>query len=142
MKNIMLSKNVSLLEAVTSQSAIRLGIDNTPDADIICKLKLTAEQVVQKVRDHFGVPIRISSGYRSPKLNKAIGGSATSQHMKGEAFDIQGTNGISNKQIFDYIKNNLDFDQLIWEYGNDKNPAWVHVSYKAKGNRKSAIRIK
>ena len=142
MENIMLTKNISLAEAVSSQAATRLKINNTPNADVICKLRLTAEKVVQPVRDHFGQPIRISSAYRNPEVNKAVGGSKTSQHMTGEAFDIQGTNGITNAQIFNYIKNNLVFDQLIWEFGTTTNPAWVHVSYKATGNRKQVLVIK
>ncbi len=142
MENIMISENLSLQECVSSQTATRNKIDNTPDAAVICSLRLVAEKVFQPIRKHFGKPIRVSSAYRSPKLNAAIGGSKTSQHVKGEALDLQGTNGVTNKQIYDYVKNNLDFDQLIWEYGTDKEPAWVHVSYKPKGNRKQVIRIK
>lgn len=138
----MLSKNISLEEAIASQSATRLKINNTPSTEIQNKLKITAEKVVQKVRDHFGQPIRISSGYRSPKVNAAVGGSKTSQHMTGEAFDIQGTNGVTNAQIFNFIKQNLLFDQLIWEFGTTKNPAWVHVSYREGRNRKQVLIIK
>ena len=138
----MLSKNISLEEAISSQAATRLKINNKPSAEIQNKLKITAEKVIQKVRDHFGQPIRISSGYRSPKVNKAVGGSKTSQHMTGEAYDIQGTNGITNAQIFEYIKQNLLFDQLIWEFGTTKNPAWVHVSYREGRNRKQVLIIK
>ena len=138
----MLSKNISLEEAISSQAATRLKINNTPSAEIQNKLKITAEKVIQKVRDHFGQPIRISSGYRSPKVNAAVGGSKTSQHMTGEAYDIQGTNGITNAQIFQYIKQNLLFDQLIWEFGTTKNPAWVHVSYREGRNRKQVLIIK
>lgn len=141
-ENIALSKNLSLLECVTSQTAERKGIDNTPDADVICNLKTIAEKVFQPLRTHFKKPIRVSSGYRSPNLNRAIGGSVTSQHVKGEALDLQATNGFTNRQIYDYVKKNLDFDQLIWEYGTDNEPAWVHVSYRAKGNRKQILRIK
>lgn len=142
MSEIMLSKNLSLAECITSQTAVRKGIDNTPDADVICNLRLVAEKVFQPIREHFGKPIRVSSGYRSLKLNTAIGGSKTSQHVKGQALDLQGTNGITNKQIFDYIKKNLDFDQLIWEYGTSAEPAWVHVSLKSSGNRKQVLTIK
>lgn len=141
-ENIMISKNLSLSECITSQTAERKKIDNTPNADVICALRLVAEKVFQPIREHFGKPIRVSSAYRSPKLNAAIGGSKTSQHVKGEALDLQGTNGVTNAQIYNYIKNNLDFDQLLWEYGTDKEPAWVHVSYKPKGNRKQVLRIK
>lgn len=142
MENIMISANLSLAECVTSQTAERKKIDNTPSAVVICSLRLVAEKVFQPLRKHFGKPIRVSSGYRSPALNRSIGGSVTSQHVKGEALDLQGTNGVTNAQIYNYIKSNLDFDQLIWEYGTDKEPAWVHVSYKAKGNRKQILRIK
>ena len=138
----MLSKNISLEEAISSQAATRLKINNTPSAEIQNKLKITAEKVIQKVRDHFGQPIRISSGYRSPKVNAAVAGSKTSQHMTGEAYDIQGTNGVTNAQIFEYIKQNLLFDQLIWEFGTTKNPAWVHVSYREGRNRKQVLIIK
>lgn len=141
MENIMISTNLSLAECITSQTAERKKIDNTPNAAVICSLRLVAEKVFQPLRKHFGKPIRVSSGYRSPALNRSIGGSVTSQHVKGEALDLQGTNGVTNAQIYNYIKKNLDFDQLIWEYGTDKEPAWVHVSYKAKGNRKQALRI-
>lgn len=138
----MLTKNISLDEAISSETATRNKLNNTPNADVICKLKTTAEKVVQKVRDHFGKPIRVSSGYRSPSVNKAVGGSKTSQHLTGEAFDIQGTNGVTNAEIFKYIKDNLEFDQLIWEFGNSKNPAWVHVSYREGKNRKQVLTIK
>ena len=108
-----------------------------------------AENVFQPIRDHFGVPIRISSGYRSEALNKAIGGAGkmvngkyvpSSQHCTGEAIDIDmdGTS-ITNKQVFDYIKEHLQFDQLIWEFGTDTNPDWVHVSYESTGKQRKQI---
>lgn len=127
-----LSKNLSLKEVVKSNTATRLGIDNTPSDQAINNLKAIAEHVFQPLRDHFGRPVGISSGYRSPDLNKAIKGSRKSQHMVGEALDIDADiyGGLSNKDIFDYIKDNLTFDQLIWEFGDDESPAWVHVSYK------------
>ena len=138
---MMLSKNLSLKEAITSQTATRKKIDNTPSEAVIDSLKHIAVNVFQKVRDHFGKPIRISSGYRSPALNKAVGGSKSSQHVTGEALDIQGTNDLTNADIFYYIKDNLNFDQLIWEYGNDDEPAWVHVSLRRSGNRKQVFAI-
>lgn len=137
-----LTENLTLKEAITSQTAERRGLDNTPDKSTINVMRLTAERVFQPVRDHFGKPIRVSSFYRSPAVNKAVGGSATSQHRTGEAIDMQGTNGLTNAEIFEYIRKNLDFDQLIWEYGNSTEPAWVHVSYTAKRkNRKQVFAI-
>lgn len=135
-----LTRNISLEELTTSQTATRLKINNTPTPEIIENLKVVAVQV-QKVRDHFGKPLIISSGYRSEKLNSAIGGARNSQHTKGEAIDIQSTNGYTNADIFNYIKNNLDFDQLIWEYGTRKEPKWVHISYKKSGNRKQILYV-
>lgn len=135
-----LTRNISLEELTTSQTATRLKINNTPTPEIIENLKVVAAQV-QKVRDHFGKPLIISSGYRSEKLNSAIGGARNSQHTKGEAIDIQSTNGYTNADIFNYIKNNLDFDQLIWEYGTRKEPKWVHISYKKSGNRKQVLYV-
>lgn len=135
-----LSKNITLQEAVSSQTATRLGIDNTPTEEVIERLKLVAGQV-QKIRDHFKKPIRISSGYRCPKLNRAIGGARNSQHQTGEAMDIQGTNGLTNAELFHYARKHLDFDQLIWEYGTKQEPAWVHISYKKTGNRKQVLYV-
>ena len=135
-----LTRNITLEELTTSQTATRLKINNTPTPEIIENLKVVAAQV-QKVRDHFVKPLIISSGYRSEKLNSAIGGARNSQHTKGEAIDIQSTNGYTNADIFNYIKNNLDFDQLIWEYGTRKEPKWVHISYKKSGNRKQILYV-
>lgn len=138
-----LSKNLSLLECTKSITAKRLDIDNTPSEDVVENLKAIANDVFQPVRDHFRVPIGVNSGYRSKALNKAVGGSKTSQHMAGEALDVDADiyGGLTNKQIFDYIKDNLDFDQLIWEFGDDSTPDWVHVSYKKRGeNRGRCLR--
>lgn len=138
-----LSKNLSLLECTKSITAKRLDIDNTPSEDVIDNLKALANDVFQPIRDYFRVPIGVNSGYRSKELNKAVGGSRTSQHMAGEALDIDADiyGGLTNKQIFDYIKDNLDFDQLIWEFGDDSTPDWVHVSYKKEGeNRGRCLR--
>jgi hypothetical protein len=138
-----LSENLTLSEVVRSESAKRRGINNNPSAEHLENLKLLAEKVFQPIRDHFKRPIHISSGYRSKILNNAIGGSFNSQHSKGEAIDIDmdGTS-ITNKQVFDFIKDNLDFDQLIWEFGTDNNPDWVHVSYSKDRNRKQVLRAK
>jgi hypothetical protein len=120
-----------------------------PTEEHIENFKKLAENVFQPIRDHFGVPIRISSGYRSEALNKAIGGAGkmvngkyvpSSQHCTGEAIDIDmdGTS-ITNKQVFDYIKEHLQFDQLIWEFGTDSNPDWVHVSYESTGKQRKQV---
>lgn len=137
-----LSKNLDLSEVIRSESAKRNGISNMPTPEHIANFKLLAEKVFQPIREHFGVPIRISSGYRSATLNKLIGGSASSQHCSGEAIDIDmdGTS-ITNKKIFDYIKDNLVFDQLIWEFGSVINPDWVHVSYESKGKQRKEILV-
>jgi len=106
-------------------------------------MQLVATEVFDIVREHFNKPLIVSSFYRSLGLNKAVGGAKASQHMKGQAIDIQGTGFVTNKMIFDYIKDELNFDQLIWEFGDDKNPAWVHVSYNSKNNnRKQVVYIK
>jgi hypothetical protein len=128
-----LSENLELSEVIRSESAKRLGVNNTPTAEHIENLKVLAEKIFQPIRDHFGVPIRISSGYRSAALNKKIGGAKKSDHLVGKAIDIdQDNTSITNAQVFDFIKNNLKFSQLIWEFGTDKNPDWVHVSYDPK----------
>ena len=141
MKNI--SKYITYLEATTSQTAIRKGIDNSPsDAELI-NMQLVAIRVFDVVRDHFKTPLRVSSFYRCLKLNTAVGGAKNSQHKLGQAIDMQGTGDVTNKKIFEFIKKNLDFDQLIWEFGNELNPAWVHVSYVSKQkNRKQILYVK
>ena len=141
MKNI--SKYITYLEATTSQTASRKGIDNTPtDAELI-NMQLVAIRVFDVVRNHFKTPLRVSSFYRCLKLNTVVGGSKNSQHKTGQAIDMQGTGDVTNKEIFEFIKNNLDFDQLIWEFGNESNPAWVHVSYVSKEkNRKQILYVK
>lgn len=133
-----LSKNLSLAEVVKSNTAKRLGIDNTPDAWTIENLRSVAESVFQPLRDSFGVPIYVSSGYRSEALNKAIGGSKRSQHIQGRALDLDAdVFGVcTNADIFRYILNNLEFDQLIWEFGDEDNPDWVHVSFVRDGDNR------
>jgi hypothetical protein len=135
-----LSENLSLAEVIRSETAKRKGVSNMPTPEHIANFKKLAENIFQPIRKHFGKPIHISSGYRSDALNKAIGGSKTSQHCKGEAIDIDmdGT-AITNAQIFNYIKDNLNFDQLIWEFGTASNPDWVHVSYNSTGKQRKQI---
>ena len=133
-----LSTHLDLSEVIRSDSAKRNGISNMPTGEHIANFMLLAEKIFEPIREHFGVPIHISSGYRSKELNAKIGGSATSQHCKGQAVDIDmdnSTNGVTNADVFNYIKDNLPFDQLIWEFGNEDNPDWVHVSYVPNGRK-------
>jgi hypothetical protein len=136
MKDIRLSKNLMLTEMLRSESAKRRGISNKATKEHIENMKILAENVFQPIRDHFKVPIRISSGYRSRELNAIIGGSQTSQHSEGKALDLDmdGTK-ITNKQIFDFIRQNLEFDQLI----NEFDYSWVHVSFNLGKNRKQVL---
>ena len=136
-----LSKNLSLGEFTRSQTAKRKGIDNTPKEEHLEAAKLLAENIFQPIRECFATPIFISSGYRSDALNEAIGGSKTSQHSKGEAIDIDmdHRNGPENEEIFHYISANLPFDQLIWQFGTDERPDWVHVSYNSDGEQRGQI---
>jgi zinc D-Ala-D-Ala carboxypeptidase len=138
-----LSEHLSLAEVTRSETAKRKGISNTPTAEHLENFKLLADNVFEKIRTHFGVPIHISSGYRSKELNDAIGGSQTSQHSKGQAIDIDmdgSAHGVSNADVYNFIKDNLEFDQLIWEFGTDENPDWVHVSYAEGKNRKQKLK--
>jgi hypothetical protein len=137
-----LSKNLTLAEVTRSETAKRRGISNMPTPEHIENFKKLAENVFQPIREHFGVPIHISSGYRSKALNTAIGGSLSSQHCQGEAIDIDmdgSANGVTNAQVFNYIKDNLNFDQLIWEFGTTSNPDWVHVSYESTGKQRKQV---
>lgn len=133
-----LTENLTLLEATKSNTATRLGIDNTPPPAIIERMVETAEKIFQPLRDALG-PIRVSSFYRSPDLNRAIGGSKSSQHCKGEAIDMQGILA-SNKILFNSACDLEDFDQIIWEFGTLEEPDWVHVSYSKTHNRKQILR--
>ena len=136
-----LTKNLSLAEVTKSATAIRMGIANTPSATHLIALKEVSKNIFQPCREHFGKPLAVTSGYRSEALNEAINGSKNSQHSKGEALDLDADvfGGFSNAELFNYIKNHLDFDQLIWEFGNNNNPAWVHCSYKTRGNRNEVL---
>ena len=134
-----LSANFSLQEFTKSQTALRQGLDNTPNEEHLVSAKELFENVVQKVRDNFGVTV-INSGYRGLALNEAVGGSTKSQHCKGEAVDIE-CPGTPNYDVANWIQENLDFDQLILEFYTPGIPdsGWVHVSYKTEGNRKSIL---
>ena len=134
---MILSKNLSLAEATKSATAIKHEIANEPTQEHLRNLKLVAENVFQPIREHFGKPLAVSSGYRSEALNDLIGGSNSSQHCKGQALDLDADifGGFTNADVFYFIKENIDFDQLIWEFGTNENPDWVHVSYKEERNR-------
>ena len=137
-----ISKHISYKEATQSQTAVRKGISNEPDAYQLQNMQLLAEKIFEPLREHFGVPIAINSFFRSQKLNKAIGGATGSQHTQGRAIDVDDTlGGVSNRQMFDWIRENLDYDQLIWEFGNNQNPDWVHISYVSESeNRKRVLK--
>lgn len=140
-----ISQHLDLAELIISESAKRKGISNMPTPEHIQNFKKLAEHIFEPIRTHFNVPIHISSGYRSKALNDSIGGAASSQHCSGEAIDIDmdgSSNGVTNKMVFDYIKANLNFDQLIFEFGDANNPDWVHVSYETSGKpqRKQILR--
>lgn len=133
-----LSKNLTLEEVTYSPTAEKMKIKNDQMSDeVLANLKALAENIFQPTRDKLG-PIRVSSGYRSPELNKAIGGSTTSQHCNGEALDLQAI-AATNKDIFNFIKSTLVFDQLIWEFGTSMSPEWVHVSFRRRGNNRKQI---
>jgi hypothetical protein len=137
-----LSEHLNLSEVTRSETAKRRGISNEPTPEHLENFKKLAENIFEPIRKHFGKPIHLSSGYRSKALNAAIGGSASSQHCKGEAIDIDmdgSSNGVTNKMVFDYIKANLNFDQLIWEFGTKDNPDWVHVSYETTGKQRKQV---
>ena len=137
----MISKHVSDKEGVYSRTALRLNINNTPTKEHKANMVELAENIFEPLRMWVGGPIKINSFYRSPKLNKAIGGSSKSQHCNGQAIDIDDTFGrMTNAEMFEFIKKHLDFDQIIWEFGNNENPDWVHVSYVGKENRNRCLK--
>jgi len=138
-----LSDNLSLKEVIKSNTATFHGIDNNPNEEQLSNLKSIAKNVFQPIRNELG-KIIVSSGLRSEELNRVLKGSKTSQHCEGKALDLDNDGNedlATNSEIFHFIKDNLVFDQLIWEFGNDNNPSWVHVSYQANGmNRKEILR--
>ena len=126
----MISKHISYKEGVYSTTALRRNIENKPNEIQLANMRVLAEKVFEPLRLYIGGPIKINSFFRSAELNTAIGGSTRSQHCKGQAMDIDDTFGkMSNAKMYNWIKKNLDFDQMIWEFGDDNNPNWVHVSY-------------
>jgi hypothetical protein len=140
MKNI--SKHVTYKEGTYSNTANRLGLANDPTEEQLENMKLVAEKVFEPLREHVSHPIKINSFFRGPQLNKAIGGSHSSQHCKGQAIDIDDSYGNStNAYMYEWIKKNLDYDQMIWEFGTDENPDWVHVSFVNEGvNRNRCLK--
>ena len=125
-----ISKHISYKEGVYSTTALRRNIENKPNEEQLANMKLIGEKIFEPLREYVGGPIKINSFFRGADLNKAIGGSTTSQHCKGQAMDIDDTFGHkTNADMYRFIKENLDFDQMIWEFGDDDNPNWVHVSY-------------
>jgi len=138
----MISKHISDKEGVYSITATRKGLDNTPDGEQLANMKLLAEKVFEPLREWVGGPIRINSFFRGPELNTAIGGSSKSQHCKGQAMDVDdGGCNKTNAEMYRFIKDELEFDQMIWEFGDENNPNWVHVSYVSEdSNRNRCLR--
>ena len=136
MENI--SKHITYAEAIHSQTAKRKGIDNTPNPTQLENMKVTAEKVFEPLRAWVSGPIKVNSFFRSPELNTAIGGVASSQHCKGQAIDIDDVFGYkTNAEMYNWIKENLDFDQMIWEFGTDMNPNRVHISYVSEEDNRN-----
>ena len=133
-----ISDHITYAEAIHSQTAKRKGIDNTPNPNQVGTMKLTAEKIFEPLRKWVGGPIKVNSFFRSAELNTAIGGSKTSQHCKGQAIDIDDVYGNkTNAEMYNWIKDNLNFDQMIWEFGTDMNPNWVHVSYVSEEDNRN-----
>ena len=137
-----ISEHVSYKEGTRSVTALRMGIDNTPDLYQLTNMQVVAENIFEPLRKWVRGPIKINSFLRVPDLNQAVGGSKSSQHCEGRAIDIDDSYGHkTNAEMFEYIRENLDFDQIIWEFGDDNNPDWVHVSYVSEdGNRGRCLR--
>ncbi len=133
-----ISDHITYAEAIHSNTAKRRGIDNTPNPTQVENMKLTAEKIFEPLRKFVGGPIKVNSFFRSPELNTKIGGSKTSQHCKGQAIDIDDVFGYkTNAEMYNWIKENLDFDQMIWEFGTDMNPNWVHISYVSEEDNRN-----
>lgn len=132
-----ISDHITYLEATASPTALRFGIPNKPSAEVLERMEDVAFEVFEPLREWYGRPIKVNSFFRCEELNKKVGGSPTSQHVKGMAIDLSAGTKAENKKLFDYIKGHLTFDQLIWEYGG----VWVHVSYNRGHNRNQVLSI-
>ena len=133
-----ISQHISYKESVYSRTATRLGIDNEPNDEQMKNMLNIAQEVFEPLRMWVGGPIKINSFFRSPELNKAIGGSTKSQHCHGQAIDLDDTFGrATNAEMYEFIKKHLDFDQMIWEFGDEDNPDWVHVSYGSEDKNRN-----
>ena len=133
-------KYFTLKELSASGTARRMGVDNTPTPVASANLTALVEAVLDPLRERYGRPIYVSSGYRCPRLNNAVGGAKTSQHVSGEAVDIYVASARDRAQLFSMIYYLLPFDQLIWERGTDEDPEWIHVSYREGNNRRQCLR--
>ena len=134
----MISKHISYKEGVYSTTATRRGIDNTPNDEQLNNMELIADNIFEPLRTYVGGPIKINSFFRCPELNTAIGGSSKSQHCKGQAIDIDDTFGrMTNAEMYHWIKEYLEFDLMIWEFGDDDNPNWVHISYVSEEDNRN-----
>ena len=136
MENI--SKHITYAEAIHSQTAKRKCIDNTPNPTQVENMKVLGEKVFEPLREWAGGPIKVNSFFRSPELNTAIGGVASSQHCKGQAIDIDDVYGCkTNAEMYHWIQMNLNYDQMIWEFGTDMNPNWIHISYVSEEDNRN-----
>ena len=137
-RSMKISDHITHAEAIHSNTAKRRGIDNTPNQTQVEAMKLLAEKVFEPLREFVGGPIKVNSFFRSVALNEAIGGVASSQHCKGQAIDIDDVYGRkSNADMYKWIKENLDFDQMIWEFGTDMQPNWIHISYVSEESNRN-----
>ncbi len=138
----MISKHISYSEATHSNTAKAKGIDNTPNEVQLAAMKLVAEKCFEPLREWYGKPIRINSFFRNEQTNKAVKGSKTSDHVKGMAIDLDAGSNSENLKLFNWLKDNVEFKQLIHEYGDKSGPEWVHISYDPKDLRTQLLYIK
>lgn len=136
-----ISEHISYEEAIFSATAKRFNIDNTPDEGVLQRMKDVAEACFEPMRTWYGKPLKVNSFFRCFTLNHKVGGSSTSQHVRGEAIDISAGSRVENKKLFEWAHTNLVFDQLIFEYGDESGPDWIHISFRRNDNRNQTIRI-